>query len=199
MKATGSPTWRTRSTASARRGGTISGYTAARQGIGPRPAEIGGGVDAVHAGAVPLRGGRVDPLDQRMGVRRAQDMAPQRTGTVDVGEVAAAAGQEAEVLEALDGSADVRAHAPFSCALAGPCHVRRRQTGGVPSLSGNLVDRHVARHAAHRALLGRRLQSAGAAGSRRPRDDGRPAPSSGSSACRQGPARATAMFTVWPK
>ncbi len=74
--------------------------------------QIGGDVDAVYAGAL-LGGDSVDPLDDRVGVRRAQNVAPQRTGTVDVGEVPAAAGQEAKVFEAPDGSADIRAHAPY--------------------------------------------------------------------------------------
>ena len=48
----------------------------AGQRADPVGREIGRGVDAVHAGK--RRGPRnVDPLDERMGVRRAQDMAVQ--------------------------------------------------------------------------------------------------------------------------
>ena len=56
---------------------------------------------------------RRDPLDDRMSMRRAQDVPPQRPGRGDVGKVAAAAGQEAVILEAPDGTADIGAHREF--------------------------------------------------------------------------------------
>ena len=55
--------------------------------------EIGSRVDALHAGQ--RRAPRnVDPLDERMGVRRAQHVAVQGGRSVDVGDVAAAADKE---------------------------------------------------------------------------------------------------------
>ena len=65
-----------------------------RRHAGQRPesvgGEIGSRVNALHAGQ--RRAPRnVDPLDERMGVRRAQNMAVQGGRSVDVGDVAAAA------------------------------------------------------------------------------------------------------------
>jgi hypothetical protein len=100
MKATGSPTWRTRPSASAVRGGTISGVTAAMQGIGPRSRDR-----PQHKRHEPRRARRmrnVDPLDEGMGMRRAQDMAPQTIGTLDIRQVTAMPGEEALILDAAD-------------------------------------------------------------------------------------------------
>ena len=91
--ATGSPTWRTRPEASARRGGTIIGARLATwtmHGSGPRSREVGGGEDAQHAGNLTRRGG-VDPLDHCVRVRRAHDLHQVCAGDIDVLDVAARA------------------------------------------------------------------------------------------------------------
>ena len=67
----------------------------------PEAREIGRNINAMNTG----KGGgsrNVGPLDEGMSVRRAQDMAPQRIGTLDIGDVTAVPGEEAGVLDAAD-------------------------------------------------------------------------------------------------
>ena len=67
--------------------------------------EVGAGEYGKHArhGA---RGARVDGLDFRMRVRRAHENASDHLGPLDIGDVIAAPGQEAEILLAARGSAN---------------------------------------------------------------------------------------------
>ena len=67
--------------------------------------EVGMGQHQADAGHGP-GGGGVDAGDAGMGMRGAQDMAVQRAGGGDIGDVAALAGEEAEVLGAAEGLAD---------------------------------------------------------------------------------------------
>ncbi len=72
--------------------------------------DVVAGEDRDGARRLP-RLGRIDLVDRRMGVRRAQEIGVGLAGTVDVVEVMALAGDEADVLFALDRSADAcRAH-----------------------------------------------------------------------------------------
>ena len=109
MKATGSPTWRTRSSASAGRGGTTSGVTAAmqRQRTEAAGGEVGAMIDGMHARQRQRRR-RVDAPDPGMGVRRAQHEAVQAVGDGDVVDVAAMPGQEPRILEATQRPPDHR-------------------------------------------------------------------------------------------
>ncbi len=66
---------------------------------------VGAGEDGDHAGRL-RRGFGVHALDQRVGVRRAQEPRVGLARQVDVVGVAAAAGQEPFVLDPLDGGAD---------------------------------------------------------------------------------------------
>ena len=52
--------------------------------------------DATHA-VERARLSKIDAFDACMGMRRAQDMAPQAVGTLDIRDVTAAAGQETAV------------------------------------------------------------------------------------------------------
>ncbi len=63
--------------------------------------EISRNINAMNAGkGASLR--NVGPLDEGVSMRRAQDMAPQAIGTLDIGEVTAASGEEADILDAAD-------------------------------------------------------------------------------------------------
>src|SRR3569833_732958 len=94
------------------------------------------------------RRGSIDALDDGVGMRRAQDVAPQGAGTADVRDVAAAAGEETEVLEARDRPSNELVVHPWMVA------------GSAGLASGNFVDRHLAGDAAHRPLLGGRAEAA---------------------------------------
>ena len=57
------------------------------------------------------RGGGIDPVDRRMGVRRTNEIGVGLAWAVDVVDVVALAGDEADVFLAFDGGADAcRAH-----------------------------------------------------------------------------------------
>ena len=109
--ATGSPTWRTRSRANARRGGTMIGATVATwamHGSAPMPSaiEIGGGEDATHPGH--RAGGRgIDAFDHGMSVRRAQHDAVQLTGQSHVVDIAPLPGQKPAVFETAQRTPDM--------------------------------------------------------------------------------------------
>ncbi len=96
--------------------------------------EIGRGIDAVHAGQ--RRGLRnVDPLYERMRVRRAQDMAVQLAGIGDIVDIMALPGQEAAILEPPHRAADHRIWHLFLSALAHaapPDKLPGRTQGGTP-------------------------------------------------------------------
>ncbi len=116
--ATGSPTHRTRSAGSGGCGATKNaepsrlrsgtswglvgtgrcGMPASSRGLGP-------GEDGEHA-RHRLRVAHVDALDERVGVRRADERRIGLTRQGDVVAVAAAAGDQAAVLRAADGPAD---------------------------------------------------------------------------------------------
>jgi len=67
--------------------------------------EVGAGEYGKHAGH-GARGARVDGLDFRMRVRRAHENASDHLGALNIGDVIAAPGQEAEILLAARGSAN---------------------------------------------------------------------------------------------
>ena len=67
--------------------------------------EISAGEYGKHTGH-GARGARVDGLDFRMRVRRAHENASDHLGPLDIGDVIAAPGQEAEILLAAWGSAN---------------------------------------------------------------------------------------------
>ena len=67
--------------------------------------EIGAGKYGKHAGHGP-RSARVDGLDFRMRVRRARENASDHCGPLDIGDVIAPPGQEAEILLSARGSAN---------------------------------------------------------------------------------------------
>ena len=70
----------------------------ARHVAQPLGRKVGMGVDGTHAGERRRRR-NVDPLDERMGMRRAQHVAVQAICNRDVIDVAAAARQEPRILE----------------------------------------------------------------------------------------------------
>ena len=67
--------------------------------------DVGAGEHRHHAGRAVRRGG-VDLVDRRVRVRRAQEIGVGLAGTVDVVDVVALAGDEADIFLALDGGAD---------------------------------------------------------------------------------------------
>ena len=87
------------------------------------------------------RGGRVDSVDRRMGVGRAQEMRISLSGAIDVIDITSLAGDETKIFLALDGGANAgRTHEVSPCgetagpsrianlclALAPPCESRQR-------------------------------------------------------------------------
>jgi len=67
----------------------------------PNAGEIGRNINAMDAGKCCDRR-NVGPLDEGVRMRRAHDMAPQTIGTLGVGDVTAASGEEADVLDPPD-------------------------------------------------------------------------------------------------
>ena len=78
---------------------------AAGQSVDPVSLEIGAGEYGKDSGHGE-RGARIDRLDPRMRVRRAHENAEDHPGPLNIGDVIAAPGQEAEILLAARGSAN---------------------------------------------------------------------------------------------
>ncbi len=123
--ATGSPTWRTVSRASAKRGGSAIGEPSRERMI--QSGRIGAMRSAAMSAPVKTATTPGDAIaaaasiraDAGMGVRRAHQHAVQGAGQLDVGDEAAAAGEEAAILDAAQRRADALVVSP---ACAGGIH-----------------------------------------------------------------------------